>query len=275
MKHFFTAFACLMLACVSCTAADKTRTVSVNSSFNAISVSSVIDVVYTVAPKVEIKVKAPEAVLDKVVVDVVREGGMSNLQIGLKGDVRLTGKQSVTVYVKAPAVSGLIAAGASEIKVNSPYAVSKLSLVTMGDSEINLTALNATSVAANASGSSEIKLGDVIAEKVALSGAGASDIVLRSYQGNELAVNAGGSAEVKIKSLAATSLAVNASGDSEVKIEGRAAQVAFNASGSAEIDVADMPANVGAANASGASEIKCSVANLRSNASGTATIRNK
>lgn len=275
MKHFFTAFACLLLACVSCTAADKTRTVTVNGSFDAISVSSVIDVVYTVAPKVEIKVKADAALVDKVKIGVTRSGGSDMLSIDLEKDTQIVGNKKITVYVKAPAVKGLIASGCSEISVATPYAVSELSLVSMGDSEIKFQALNATSLAANATGTSEIKVGDVIAEKVALSASGTSEIVLRSYQGNELALNTGGASEIKIKSLAATSLSVNASGDSEVTAEGRASQIALNASGTAEIDLSKMPANVGTANASGASGIKCAVANLRQNTSGTASIRNK
>lgn len=272
MKHVLMALACLLFASVSCLAGEKTQKVNINDRFDAINVSSVVKVVYTVAPKTEVKIKADETVINKVKIGVVKTGKSSVLNVATENLDNFNGE--IVVNIKAPAVRAVNVAGASDFIVNGSYSVGELAVNASGAADVRFHDVNASRIAVSAVGDADVKFGNVMAEQVALNASGTGEVKVKLYQGNELAANATGASEIKIDNVAITSLAVNTSGTAEVEIAGRASQIALNASGHSEIDLSKLPANIGSVHASDDSEIKCYVANLRQETADSAIIRN-
>lgn len=272
MKHVLMALACLLFSFISCSAGEKTQKVNINDRFDAINVSSTVKVVYTVAPKTEVKIKADETIIDKVKIGVVKNGKSSVLNVATENLDNFNGE--IVVNVKAPAVHIVNVAGAANFSVNGPCAVSELAVNASGTADVRFHDVNASRIAVSVAGAADVKFGNVMAEQVALNASGTGEVKVKLYQGNELAVNAAGAAEIDIDNVAITSLAVNTSGTAEVEIAGRASQIALNASGHSEIDLSKLSANIGNVHASDTAEIKCHVANLSQETTGSAKVRN-
>lgn len=268
MKRFILATLAALLACLACLAAPQTKKFEVKGKVTALSVANNIEVLYTVAPTVEVKAQATPEV-------------MAGLKVELKNGIlsfRYQGKEeknTIKIYLKAPAVSGIEVMGNAEVKTNQAISGEKVKLQISGNGEIKLGGISAARIDVDASGNGELSVSDVICEDFNAGLSGNAEASIRTVTGNKLVVNASGNAEFDADVVTMTHVEAGASGNAQIELAGHASQVQYGASGNAVIDANGLVANTGQAKASGNSTIKCKVQSLQQQCdSELATIKN-
>jgi hypothetical protein len=177
-------------------------------SFNAISVSSAIDVYFTQSASTAVAVSASQA---GYVDNITTEVRNNTLYIGYRGKSGI-GPKYLRAYLSAPEIIKMEASGACNIKLEGRYAgntleislsgstdfkgevaVSNLRLSASGSSDFNVTG-KAENLRVDLSGSSDLKGFGLTADFADLRASGASDISIMVSK--EMKVMASGSSDV-------------------------------------------------------------------------------
>ena len=197
--------------------------------FNAIAVSSAIDLVVTQDKNVAVAVSASEA---KYVESMTTEVRNNTLYIGYKGSSAGWGPKYMRAYVSAPMLYKLTASGACNIKTDGTLNGSDLEVLLSGSSDfqgsVSVTNLKlgasgssdiviagkTTNLRVDLSGSSDMKGFDLSADYCDVSASGASDVNITVNK--ELKVKASGASDVYYKG-AGLIREISTSGASDVK----------------------------------------------------------
>lgn len=219
-----------------------TKKVNVGS-FNAISTSSSVDVIYTQSSGgQDVEIYAPDNLVDYI--DVRVEGGV--LKVGFKSprnNFSINGKHKKEVRVSAPAVNSLKASSSGDIIIKNGLKTSgKVTVKASSSGDVTGSTISCDDFAATANSS-----GDVILEKVSCTNFSADasssgDVILAGICENA-SYRASSSGDVKAKGMKAVNVTASASssGDVECYVTG---SLTAKASSSGEVAYKGNPKNI-------------------------------
>ncbi len=229
---------CTSVVCASTSELRETRPVKIAESFDGVSASSGVDVVYTQstgAPVIELS--APSEVMDKVWVRV--QDGILKVSYQAKtGVLSFSKSHRAELRITGPALHHFEASSSSDIVV-------KLGLET------------SEKVFLKASSSGEIHISTLQCGDLDVKAASSGDVDITRLKCANLTVKASSKGDVEIKSLRATQVIADASSASDIELEGTVEKLAADASSAGNIDAEDLKANVVVAEASSAGKVEC------------------
>lgn len=248
MKKLLSNLMAVAFLLVSTTACGQRITPSKNyttkkvnvSSFNAISTSSSVDVIYTqTSGGQDIEIYAPDNVIEYIYARV--ENG--TLKVGMnspENNFSISGRHKKEVRVSAPAVNDLKASSSGDI-------ILKNGLKTTGK------------VVIKASSSGDVTGGNVSCDDLATSASSSGDVVLDKVRCTNLSANASSSGDVSLKNVSAANVTASASSSGDVILSGNCENATYKASSSGDLKAKDMKAVNVTANASSSGDVVCYV----------------
>lgn len=270
MKNLILPLVAAIACCASCNSHAAETALTVTGNFSELSANDIVNVYFTIAPKVNVTVKAPERVLPQVTA-VVKD---NKLIIG-SSNVKLRSGEKIDVFVTAPVVKTFTAADNSDIFIKSAINTDKLLLQAKDNSDIKAGDIISSDAAVNTTDNADIKIsGTLRAKNLAASSKDNSDIKITKIESTNLAVNASDNSDIECKDTSTENLAASASDNAEIELKGRATNTAYIATDQSSIEADDLYAIKGSAKASGGAMIKVHVNKLTSFSSGQSTIRN-
>lgn len=225
MRKLVSTLMAVTLMLVSATACAERITPSKNyvtkkvnvGSFNAISTSSSVDVIYTQSSGgQDVEIYAPDNLVDYI--DVRVEGGV--LKVGFKSprnNFSINGKHKKEVRVSAPAVNSLKASSSGDIIIKNGLKTSgKVTVKASSSGDVTGSTISCDDFAATANSS-----GDVILEKVSCTNFSADasssgDVILAGICENA-SYRASSSGDVKAKGMKAVNVTASASSSGDVE----------------------------------------------------------
>ena len=216
-----------------------TKKVNVGS-FNAISTSSSVDVIYTQSSGGQnVEIYAPDNLVDYI--DVRVEGGV--LKVGFKSprnNFSINGKHKKEVRVSAPAVNSLKASSSGDIIIKNGLKTSgKVTVKASSSGDVTGSTISCDDFAATANSS-----GDVILEKVSCT---------------NFSADASSSGDVSVKNLNAADVSADASSSGDVILAGICENASYRASSSGDVKAKGMKAVNVTASASSSGDVECYV----------------
>lgn len=209
-------------------------------SFNAISTSSSVDVIYTQSSGGQhVEIYAPDNLVDYI--DVRVEGGV--LKVGFKSpgnNFSINGKHKKEVRVSAPAVNSLKASSSGDIII-------KNGLKTNGK------------VTVKASSSGDVTGGAVSCNDFVATANSSGDVVLEKVSCTNFSADASSSGDVSIKNLNAVNVSADASSSGDVVLAGSCENASYRASSSGDVKAKGMKAVNVTASASSSGDVECYV----------------
>ena len=222
MKKIFTAMM-TVAAMVTATAAMAgnvvTETYPIKSSYTAISVTNMIEVVLLDAPKNSIRVETDERLMPYL--QIVVKNGVLALNFDDQREVERLRKRNLNladtrVYVSARGVDTFTASGMSEFEADMPIAASKITISASGMSSIDFERVECKTFSLSISGKTEVDA-QLQADKCDLSVSGMSEVDLEGRT-DRLSLRLSGMSEVSLDELHARTAEVYVSGMSEAEV---------------------------------------------------------
>ncbi|MCX6203071.1 MAG: DUF2807 domain-containing protein [Bacteroidetes bacterium] len=232
---------------------DENAQVRKVPSFNAISVSSAIDLYLTQSNKNEVAVSASnEEIREHIVTEVV--GGTLIIRLGDNGtwfSWKKWGNYKTKAYVSIKDIDALTASGASNVHLVNTIESPKMRIKLSGASDFHGD-IKAGVLLYQITGASDYK-GEVTANSINIDGSGASNIELTGTV-DDLSVDVSGASEAKLYNLMAKGAILRASGASHLRAN-VTEMLKASSSGASDIDYRGNPV-VKESNTSGASNIR-------------------
>ncbi|MGI9137745.1 MAG: head GIN domain-containing protein [Sediminibacterium sp.] len=232
---------------------DNNAVVRKVSNFNAIKVSSAIDLYLTQSSSNKVAVSASnDEVIDQIITEV--EGGVLNISLR-KNDSWLNwkkwGNYKIKAYVSIKDINAITALGASDVHIINTLETPKIKIKLSGASDLS-GEINAQTIIYDLSGASNCN-NQVVANAIAIKGEGATKIEL-SGNVDDLSVIVSGASNAKLYDLYSKAATLQATGASNIQAS-VAEILKANAAGASNINYKGSP-NVNEHNSSGASTIK-------------------
>ena len=222
-------------------------------SFNAISVSSAIDIYLTQSNTNEVAVSASdEDIRDHIVTEVV--GGTLIIRLGDNGtwfSWKKWGNYKTKAYVSIKDIDAITASGASNVHLVNTIESPKIRIKLTGASDFHGD-IKAGTLDYRLSGASDYK-GKLTANNVLLESSGASNIELEGTT-DDLSIEISGASDAKLYGLMTKGAVVHASGASHVNIH-VTEMLKATCSGASTLDYKGDP-SVKQSNSTGASNIR-------------------
>jgi len=222
-------------------------------NFNAISVSSAIDLYLTQSTSNKVAVSASsDEIRDHIITEV--EGGVLIIRLGENGtwfNWKKWGNYKTKAYVSIKDIDAITASGTSDVHLINTIESPKIRIKVSGASDMKGDISGGT-IIYDISGASDCK-SSVDANKIVISGEGASKIEL-SGRVDDLSVVISGASDAKLYNLISKGAILKSSGASNIQATVTELLKA-NSSGASNIDYKGNP-SVKESNTSGASSIK-------------------
>jgi len=223
-------------------------------AFNAIKVSSAIDLYLTQSNVNEVAVSASEdEIRDQIITEVV--GGTLIIRLGENGtwfSWKKWGNYQTKAYVSIKEINALSASGASNVHVVGTIESQKMRIKMSGASDLKNAQFNIGSLFMEVSGASTFKA-NTQSTNITIDCSGASNIELKGTA-DDVAIECSGASDAKLGGLIAKGVQVKSSGASDVSVN--ASQLLkLSASGASTIHYSG-DAKITETNSSGASSIK-------------------
>jgi hypothetical protein len=223
------------------------------ANFNAIRVSSAIDLYLTQSTSNKVAVSASsDEIRDHIITEV--EGGVLIIRLGENGtwfNWKKWGNYKTKAYVSIKDIDAITASGASDVHLINTIESPKIRIKLSGASDMKGDISGGT-IIYDISGASDCK-SSVDANKIVISGEGASKIEL-SGRVDDLSVVISGASDAKLYNLISKGAILKSSGASNIQATVTELLKA-NSSGASNIDYKGNP-SVKESNTSGASSIK-------------------
>lgn len=245
MRKLVSTLMAVTLMLVSATACAERITPSKNyvtkkvnvGSFNAISTSSSVDVIYTQSSGgQDVEIYAPDNLVDYIDVRV-------EVKVGFKSprnNFSINGKHKKEVRVSAPAVNSLKASSSGDIIIKNGLKTSgKVTVKASSSGDVTGSTISCDDFAATANSS-----GDVILEKVSCT---------------NFSADASSSGDVSVKNLNAADVSADASSSGDVILAGICENASYRASSSGDVKAKGMKAVNVTASASSSGDVECYV----------------
>lgn len=222
MKKIFTAMmtvAVMVTATAAMAGNVVTETYPIKSSYTAILVTNMIEVVLLDAPKNSIRVEADERLMPYL--QIVVKNGVLVLNFDDQREVERLRKRNLNladtrVYVSARGVDTFTASGMSEFEADMPIAASTITISASGMSSIDFERVECKTFSLSISGKTEVDA-QLQADKCDLSVSGMSEVDLEGRT-DRLSLRLSGMSEVSLDELHARTAEVYVSGMSEAEV---------------------------------------------------------
>lgn len=193
-----------------------TKKVNVGS-FNAISTSSSVDVIYTQSSGgQDVEIYAPDNLVDYI--DVRVEGGV--LKVGFKSprnNFSINGKHKKEVRVSAPAVNSLKASSSGDIIIKNGLKTSgKVTVKASSSGDVTGSTISCDDFAATANSSGDVSVKNLNAADVSADASSSGDVILAGICENA-SYRASSSGDVKAKGMKAVNVTASASSSGDVE----------------------------------------------------------
>lgn len=225
MRKLVSTLMAVTLMLVSATACAERITPSKNyvtkkvnvGSFNAISTSSSVDVIYTQSSGgQDVEIYAPDNLVDYI--DVRVEGGV--LKVGFKSprnNFSINGKHKKEVRVSAPAVNSLKASSSGDIIIKNGLKTSgKVTVKASSSGDVTGSAISCDDFAATANSSGDVSVKNLNAADVSADASSSGDVILAGICENA-SYRASSSGDVKAKGMKAVNVTASASSSGDVE----------------------------------------------------------
>lgn len=251
MRKLVSTLMAVTLMLVSATACAERITPSKNyvtkkvnvGSFNAISTSSSVDVIYTQSSGGQnVEIYAPDNLVDYI--DVRVEGGV--LKVGFKSprnNFSINGKHKKEVRVSAPAVNSLKASSSGDIIIKNGLKTSgKVTVKASSSGDVTGSTISCDDFAATANSSGDVSVKNLNAADVSADASSSGDVILAGICENA-SYRASSSGDVKAKGMKAVNVTASAtsSGDVECYVTG---SLTAKASSSGEVAYKGNPKDI-------------------------------
>ncbi len=221
-----------LLAMTSCTMSlPKNITASNNiisrdvnvTDFHELEVSADIHVVYTYGSQESIVIKAPDNVIDYIVVKKRKD----TLSISPKSGVTLKYDEDncPTVYVTSPSVKEFTATASASIEIIGTPTVNEIELNATSIGSITAQNLSANSVELNATANGSISVTQIDGLKAELSAASIAKIVVGSINSSDIDIESSSSASIDITTVKGDKIDVEASSNAITNIRSLSASL--------------------------------------------------
>lgn len=223
-------------------------------AFNAIKVSSAIDLYLTQSNVNEVAVSASEdEIRDQIVTEVI--GGTLIIRLGESGSWfswKKWGNYQTKAYVSIKEINALSASGASNVRIVGTLESPKMRIKMSGASDLKNANLNIGTLLMEVSGASHFKA-NTQSSNITIDCSGASNVELAG-NADDLAIECSGASDAKLYNLFVKGATISSSGASNVTVN--ASQLLkMTASGASNIHYKGT-ARVTQSNSSGASNIR-------------------
>lgn len=225
MRKLVSTLMAVTLMLVSATACAERITPSKNyvtkkvnvGSFNAISTSSSVDVIYTQSSGgQDVEIYAPDNLVDYI--DVRVEGGV--LKVGFKSprnNFSINGKHKKEVRVSAPAVNSLKASSSGDIIIKNGLKTSgKVTVKASSSGDVTGSTISCDDFAATANSSGDVSIKNLNAADVSADASSSGDVILAGICENA-SYRASSSGDVKAKGMKAVNVTASASSSGDVE----------------------------------------------------------
>lgn len=225
MRKLVSTLMAVTLMLVSATACAERITPSKNyvtkkvnvGSFNAISTSSSVDVIYTQSSGgQDVEIYAPDNLVDYI--DVRVEGGV--LKVGFKSprnNFSINGKYKKEVRVSAPAVNSLKASSSGDIIIKNGLKTSgKVTVKASSSGDVTGSTISCDDFAATANSSGDVSVKNLNAADVSADASSSGDVILAGICENA-SYRASSSGDVKAKGMKAVNVTASASSSGDVE----------------------------------------------------------
>lgn len=223
-------------------------------AFNAIKVSSAIDLYLTQSNVNEVAVSASENdIRDQIITEVV--GGTLIIRLGDSGNWfswKKWGNYNTKAYVSIKEINALSASGASNVHIVGTIESPKMRIKMSGASDLKNANFNVGTILMEVSGASHFKA-NTQSSNITIDCSGASNVELTGNV-DDLAIECSGASDAKLYNLNAKGATIQASGASEVSVN-VSQLLKMTASGASSIHYRG-DAKITESNSSGASSIK-------------------
>ena len=232
---------CVILVCLFIAGATAQKTITTTrqaSGFNAVSVSSGVDLYITQGAKESVKVEADED-FQKYVITKVENGTLEifiekdhNIGISISNFFKkgsLTNK--LRAYVTLPELTKLNASGGSDVYSEGSWKVNALKMVATGGSDIKFE-LQGAILETNATGGSDLTLKGKI-NSLTTNASGGSDVRAGDLQADKAIVTASGGSDVTVN--VTSQLDAKANGGSDIYYRGNPVKISKDTSGGSDI----------------------------------------
>jgi hypothetical protein len=218
----------VLLSFLSLSANAQDRETRDLTGFNAVAVSSGIDLFVRQGEPFRVEVAAADGHLDEIVTEVV--GG--NLEIRRKRPPGfLDWGDRGTVSVVLPTLVGLTASGGSDVQAEGTVSGDALTVVASGGSDVTI-AVAVSQLNVTVSGGSDVQLSGT-ASSAHVQSSGGSDLNASRLTANAAEVESSGGSDLSIA--VRDAIVANASGGSDISYTGKPTTVRVNASGGGDI----------------------------------------
>lgn len=174
------------------------------NSFSAIDCGTVCDIVYTQGPD-KVELKAPENILEKIVVDVDESGVLSvNFVEGFRYSDNHK-KTKITLIVSSPVLEDVIIRGAADFKVPEGIKGGSFSLEVRGAGDVDIAGLDVSKADFIIKGAGDIDVEDLSCEEFDLDISGAGDCEI-SGTAEKGSIKVSGAGDVDVTELKVGSL---------------------------------------------------------------------
>jgi hypothetical protein len=232
---------CAILVCLffsGATAQKNVTTTRQASGFNAVSVSSGVDLYITQGSNESVKIEADED-FQKYVIVKVQNGTLEiYIEPNHSGAINITSlfkKMSLTnklkAYVTLPDLTKLNASGGSDVYSQGNWKVNALKMVATGGSDIKFE-LQGAVLETTATGGSDLTLKGKI-NSLTTSASGGSDVMAGDLQTDKAIVTASGGSDVTVN--VTSQLDAKANGGSDIYYKGNPAKISRDSSGGSDI----------------------------------------
>lgn len=232
---------------------DENAQVRKVANFNAISVSSAIDLYLTQSSENKVAVSASnDEIRDHILTEV--EGGVLMIRLKENGswlNWKKWGNYKTKAYVSVRDINAIIASGASDVHIINTIQSPKINIQLSGASDLKGN-INADIIRYDLTGASDCN-NQVEANTIAITGVGASKIEL-SGKVDDLSVVVSGASDARLYDLTSKGAILKAAGASNIQASVTEILKA-NSSGASNINYKGFP-SVKESNTSGASNIK-------------------
>ena len=222
------------------------------SDISGIEINGVYEVVYKVADKPRVVIKAPENFLPLIRVEendhVLRVYNRQSLNVKSAED-------GIRIVVYAPSVHSFSLSGMCELGFAQDLEDKEVAFSLSGMSDVYVRHINCNSLQLDLSGMCELK----------------SDKV----EATNFSAEVSGKSTLKASHIQSSSVEMDVSGMSDVSLDGTTVGVSYDVSGMSEVNAPRLVAEKGSADVSGMSHLKCNVRKFIFDNSGRSSVENK
>lgn len=210
------------------------------ASFEKISITGSVDVVYKQGNTQSVKVVAPARIINKITTSVANR----TLEIGLKSNsfngFNFYSDDDVKVYVTSPDLIGVFIKGSGDFEAKSKIDSDNFALSIMGSGDTDIDYLICDNFRVELRGSGDVEIDHLRCATSSISLRGSGDIEISQDRVKNTNIELYGSGDIKVKSANCGVINCRVLGSGDVSLSGSATQLNQSVRGSGDISTSGL-----------------------------------